>query len=152
MRELARTSPRVEVEIIGETEEGREILLVVIADEDGIASVESLKAATAALADPRQTDLTKAEEIIAHARPIYYINAAIHGDETGSPEMTMELAYRLAVSDQPMIQKIREQLVVLINPVSNPDGRDKVADWFYRYLKGKIMLAIQITGSWLLLR
>ncbi len=137
MRELARTSPRVEVEIIGETEEGREILLVVIADEDGIGSVESLKAATAALADPRQTDLTRAEEVIADARPIYYINAAIHGDETGSPEMAMELAYRLAVSDQPMIQQIREQLVVLINPVSNPDGRDKVADWFYRYLKGK---------------
>ncbi|HKO04451.1 MAG TPA: hypothetical protein VJW51_06865, partial [Candidatus Acidoferrales bacterium] len=41
------------------------------------------------------------------------------------------------VSEQPMIQRIREQLVVLINPVSNPDGRDKVVEWFYRYLKGK---------------
>jgi hypothetical protein len=49
----------------------------------------------------------------------------------------LELAYRLAVSERPMIRHIREQLVVLINPVSNPDGRDKVVDWFYRYLKGK---------------
>ena len=49
----------------------------------------------------------------------------------------LELAYRLAVSEQPMIQRIREKLVVLINPVSNPDGRDKVVEWFYRYLKGK---------------
>jgi hypothetical protein len=49
----------------------------------------------------------------------------------------LELAYRLAVSEQPMIRKIREQLVVLINPISNPDGRDKMVDWFYRYLKGK---------------
>ena len=49
----------------------------------------------------------------------------------------LELAYRLAVSEQPMIQRIREQLVVLINPISNPDGRDKMVDWFYRYLKGK---------------
>ena len=49
----------------------------------------------------------------------------------------LELAYRLAVSDQPMIQRIREKLVVLINPISNPDGRDKMVDWFYRYLKGK---------------
>jgi len=47
------------------------------------------------------------------------------------------LAYRLAVSEQPHIRRIREQLVVLINPVSNPDGRDKVVEWFYRYLKGK---------------
>ncbi len=36
-----------------------------------------------------------------------------------------------------MIRRIREQLVVLINPVSNPDGRDKVVEWFYRFLKGK---------------
>ena len=47
------------------------------------------------------------------------------------------MAYRLAVSEQPMIRRIREQLVVLINPVSNPDGRDKMVEWFYRYLKGK---------------
>jgi hypothetical protein len=49
----------------------------------------------------------------------------------------LELAYRLAVSEQPMIRRIRERLVVLINPVSNPDGRAKMADWFYRYLQGK---------------
>ncbi len=36
-----------------------------------------------------------------------------------------------------MIRRIREQVVVLINPISNPDGRDKMVDWFYRYLKGK---------------
>jgi len=137
MRELARTSPRVEVEVLGETEEGREILLVIVADEEGIGNLDELKAATVALADPRQTSQHEAEQIIVHSRPIYYINAAIHGDETGSPEMVMELAYRLAVSDQPMIRRIREELVVLINPVSNPDGRDKVADWFYRFLKGK---------------
>ena len=28
-------------------------------------------------------------------------------------------------------------MVVIINPVANPDGRDKQVDWFYRYLKGK---------------
>ncbi len=49
----------------------------------------------------------------------------------------MELAYRLAVSNQPMIEAIRKNVIVLINPVSEPDGRDKVVDWFYRYLKGK---------------
>ncbi len=69
--------------------------------------------------------------------PIYYFNAALHSDETGSTEAMLEMAYRLAVSEQPMIQRIRQNLVVLINPVSNPDGRDKMVEWFYRYLKGK---------------
>jgi len=78
---------------------------------------------------------------VASARPIYYFNAALHSDETGSTESVLELAYRLAVSEQPMIRRIRENLVVLINPVSNPDGRDKQVEWFYRYLKGKTELA-----------
>jgi hypothetical protein len=130
-------SPRVRVFTIGRSEEGRDILLVSIADEAGIRDLDRIKAATAALADPRVTDQAAAEKLIAGARPIYYLNAALHSDETGSTEAMLELAYRLAVSEQPMIRRIREQLVVLINPVSNPDGRDKVVDWFYRYLKGK---------------
>jgi hypothetical protein len=136
-RELARTSPRVRVDTIGKSEEGREILLVAVADEDGIRNMDHWKAATAALADPRATSPEAAEKIIETARPIYYFNAGLHSTETGSPEMVMELAYRLAVSDQPMIQQIRKNVVVLINPVSEPDGRDKTVDWFYRYLKGK---------------
>jgi Zinc carboxypeptidase len=136
-RALAAASPRVRAFTIGRSEEGREILMLAIADEAGIRDLDRLKAATAALADPRRTDPEAAEKLIASARPIYYFNAALHSDETGSTEAMIELAYRLAVSDQPMIRRIRENVVVLINPVSNPDGRDKVVDWFYRYLKGK---------------
>lgn len=136
-RALATASPRVRVFTAGKSEEGREILLLAIADEKGIASLEQLKAATAALADPRKTDFVAADKLISSSRPIYYFNAALHSDETGSTESVLELAYRLAVSEQPMIRHIRENLVVLINPVSNPDGRDKQVEWFYRYLKGK---------------
>jgi Zinc carboxypeptidase len=136
-RALASASPRVRVFTIGKSEEGREIVLLAIADEKGIAGLEQLKAATEALADPSKTDPAAAEKLIATARPMYYFNAALHSDETGSTESVLELAYRLAVSEQPMIRRIRENLVVLINPVSNPDGRDKQVEWFYRYLKGR---------------
>jgi hypothetical protein len=136
-RALAGSSPRVRLFTIGRSEEGRDIVLLAIADEAGIRALERLKAASAALADPRRTDEAAAEQLIARARPIYYFNAALHSDETGSTESVLELAYRLAVSEQPMIRRIRENLVVLINPVSNPDGRDKQVEWFYRYLKGK---------------
>ena len=136
-RKLAETSPRVRVETIGRSEEGRDILLVAVADEAGIRDLDKLKAATAALADPRKTPPEAAEALIASARPVFYFNAALHSTELGSAEMVMELAYRLAVSDQPMIKRIRENVLVLINPVSEPDGRDKQVDWFYRYLKGK---------------
>src|ERR1700692_2453516 len=136
-RALAAASPRVRVFTIGKSEEGRDIIMLAIADEAGIRDLDRLKAATAALADPRRTDDGAAAKLVSTARPIYYFNAALHSDETGSTEAMVELAYRLAVSEQPMIQRIREKLVVLINPISNPDGRDKMVDWFYRYLKGK---------------
>ena len=136
-RALASATPRVRVFTIGRSEEGREILMLAIADEAGIRDLDRLKAATAALADPRRIDPMAAEKIISTSRPIYYFNAALHSDETGSTEAMVELAYRLAVSEQPMIRRIREKLIVLINPISNPDGRDKMVDWFYRYLKGK---------------
>ncbi len=140
-RALAGSSPRVRLFTIGRSEEGRDIMLLAIADEGGIRELERLKAATAALADPRRTDLAAAAQLVSTARPIYYINAGLHSDETGSSEAVLELAYRLAVSEQPLIRRMRENLVVLINPVANPDGRDKQVEWFYRYLKGRTDLA-----------
>ena len=141
LRALAAASPRVKLFTIGRSEEGRDIVLAAIADEPGIQNLEQLKAATAALADPRRTDPAAAAALVQTARPFYYFNAALHSDETGSTEAVLELAYRLAVSEQPQIRRIRERLVVLINPVANPDGRDRQVDWFYRYLKGKKDLA-----------
>jgi hypothetical protein len=137
MRELDRISDRVHVEVIGNTEEGREILLVAIADEEGIRNLDALKKATADLADPRRTSPEQAEQIIKNARPMYFINCAIHADESVSPDMALELVYRLAVSETPMIQRIRKNLITLVNPVANPDGREKLVDWFNRFHKGK---------------
>jgi hypothetical protein len=136
-RALAAASPRVRLYTIGRSEEGRDIVLLAIADEAGIGDLARLKETTAVLGDPRRTDAEGARRLIATGRPIYYFNVGPHSDETGETESVLELAYRLAVSEQPMVRRIREHLVVLINPVSNPDGRDKQVEWFYKYLKGK---------------
>ena len=85
-RALAAASPRVRVFTIGHSEEGREILMIAVSDEAGHSRPGSHKAATAALADPRRTDQAAAEKLIRTARPIYYFNAALHSDETGSTE------------------------------------------------------------------
>ncbi len=136
-RALDAASPRVHVETIGRTEEGRDIILAAVADEEGVAQLARLREATALLADPRRCDEKCFERTLASARPIYYLNGGLHSTETGSPEMLMELAYRLAVSERPEMRAIRERLVVLINPVAEPDGRDRTVEWYYRYLKGK---------------
>ena len=45
----------------------------------------------------------------------------------------MELAYRLAVEDSPLVKQIRENVIVSITPVADPDGRDRYVDWYYKY-------------------
>jgi len=136
-RALAAASDRVRVESIGKSEEGREILLVSVGDAASLKQLDKLRDDMAALSDPRRTDEAAMERIVAATKPFYMLHGGLHSTETGSPEMLMELAYRLAVSEAPHIRAIRDRLVVLINPVAEPDGRDRAVDWFYRHLKGK---------------
>ena len=136
-RILADTSDRVRVEVIGRTEEGRDILLVIVGERDSLTKLDTAREAMAAIADPRRTDETAMEKIVQEHKPFYMLNGGLHSTETGSPEMLMELTYRLAVSEIPLIKTIRDAVVVLIIPVAEPDGRDRAVDWFYRHLKGK---------------
>ena len=63
-----------------------------------------------------------------------YKSGGLHSGETGPSEMLMELAYRLAVEDSPLVNTIRDNLIVSILPVLEPDGRDRYVDWYYRHL------------------
>jgi hypothetical protein len=128
MRAVADASPRVEVFSIGETEEGREMILVVISDEETIARLDDHKSMLARLGDPRVTSEAEADRIIRTAKPIYWATGAIHSGETGSPEMLMELAYRLAVSEDEFVRTIRDSAIVMITPVIEVDGRAKQVD------------------------
>ena len=132
-RALAAASPRVKVMTIGRTDEGRECLVVFIGSEDSIRNLEQHRRALAQLADPRQISEEKAQEIIGGTRPIYHLMAGLHSGETGPPEMLMELAYRLVVADSPLIRQIRDQVIVSLTPVAEPDGRDRYVEWYYRH-------------------
>lgn len=132
---LDAASPRVELRKIGTTEEGRDLSIVVIAAEATMRDLDHQRSNMARLADPRRTTAAEAAALIAQTKPVYYIDGGLHSPEMGSPEMLMELAYRLAVSDDPRIEKIRKDLIVVINPVAEPDGRDRQVDWYYRYTK-----------------
>jgi len=134
MRNLGEASPRVSVRTMGKTEEDRDMIEVVVADEATIADLERYRGYLNTLADPRGLADDEARGIIASAKPIYYIVAGLHSPETGPPEMVMELAYRLAVEDSPFIQAIRDNVIVVILPVAEPDGRDRMVD-AYRYKK-----------------
>ncbi len=130
-RELARTSPRVKVFVAREKSEmGKEQLLVIVSDEANLARLDRYKEITANLADPRNINDPEAQQLITEGKAIYWASGSIHSPETGSPEMLMELAYRLAVEETPFIQSIRRNVVVAITPTLEVDGRDMMVDLY----------------------
>ena len=133
-RALADASPRVAIRPIGRTDEGREMVVVTVASEATLAELERYRQDLARLADPRGLSADEARTVIARAKPVYVLMAGLHSGETGPPEMLMELAYRLAIEDGPLFERIRDNLIVALIPTVEPDGRDRYVDWYYRHL------------------
>jgi hypothetical protein len=131
-RLLEKSSSRVKVVTIGHSEEGREMIAVAIADEGLLKAQKENDARLAQLGDPRTIGLddAKAQQLIDQSYPVYYITGTIHSTETGAPTALMELAYRLAVDDSPYIKYIRSHMIVLITPVVEVDGRDRMVDLY----------------------
>ena len=128
IRALDAASPRVLSWSIGETEEGRDTLAVAVSDAETIRNLQAYKAMTAQLTDPRNLTDEQARNLIQTAKPIYWATGAIHSTERSSPEMLMELGYRLAISEGPFFQTIRDNLIFVFTPMTEVDGRDRQVD------------------------
>src|ERR1700683_783099 len=128
---LAQASPRAKFWKIGKSEEGRDQVLLAIADDNTIKDLDHHKSMLAQLSDPRKITEEQAQALIHTAKPIYWITSGIHSPETGGPEMLIELAYRLMIEETPFIQAIRDNVIVLITPVVETDGREKQVDSYY---------------------
>ncbi len=126
---LAAAAPlRVNRFSLGKSEEGREQIVVAISSEENIANLEQNRLALGRLADPRGLSATDRAALIKSTKPTYWLSGSIHSPETGSPEMLMELAYRLAVDESDFVKDIRANVITLITPVTEVDGRDREVD------------------------
>jgi hypothetical protein len=132
MKAIADAAPtRAKFWVIGQTEEGRDQIVLAIANEATIKNLESYKADLVALTDPRKTTEAQARQIISRAKPIYWLTSGVHSTERGGPEMLTELAYRLVVEESPFIRQIRDNVITFITPVVEVDGRERIVDTAY---------------------
>ena len=136
MRMLEKASPRVKVFSIGTTEEGREMIAVAVSSEANIAQIETNRSRLTKLADPRTIGMNddEADKLVAASVPVYYLTGTIHSTETGSPTALMELAYRLTVDESDYYKNIRNNLITLITPVVEVDGRNRMVDIYNWHL------------------
>ena len=130
-RALAAATPRVKIETIGKTDEGREIVVVWVSSDANIRNLQQNRDNLAKLADPRGIPDAAVKQLINTTKPHYHFMGGLHSSEVGPPEMLMELVYRLAVETSPFISQIRDNVYVSVSPVADADGRDRNVDQFY---------------------
>jgi len=117
--------------VIGQSEEGRDMIVLAISNEETIANLETYKGYLHALTDPRTTSETDARALIETAKPLYWVTSGLHSGERGGPEMLMELAYRLVVDESEFIREIRDNVITFITPVLEVDGRERMVDTYH---------------------
>ncbi|MFI5213536.1 MAG: M14 metallopeptidase family protein [Gemmatimonadales bacterium] len=125
---LAAASPKVRVDTLGPTTQGRPYLLVTISDPANLARRAELMANQRRLADPRGLSAADEARLVQAQPAVILINCSIHSTEIGASQMSMELAWRLA-TDSGFGAALRN-VVVLLVPSANPDGIDIVGDWY----------------------
>jgi hypothetical protein len=122
---LAEKSPRVKLFKMGETYEQRNQYYLVVTSEENHGKLENIRQSIATLADPRSLSAQEAQRIIASVPAVIWIGYGIHGDELSSVDASLQVVYQLAAGTDSATMRIMNQLVVCIDPMENPDGRER---------------------------
>lgn len=132
---VGENSRRVNVRDIGLTTEGRNMFIAEITDDASPSQIEQAMAHQQQIADPRLIkDKQQESELVNNAKVVVLINCNLHSTEIASSQMAMELLYDLATGTSPEIEEILKRTVIVLIPSANPDGLDKVIDWYERSL------------------
>jgi len=127
---LTTRSNLITMQQFGETYEHRPLMLAVITSPKNRAALDSIRANVAALTDPNATTQARANEIAKSTPAIAWLAFGVHGNESSSAEVSMEVAHTLLTD--PNSAPLLDNLVVLIDPLLNPDGRERYISWFIR--------------------
>jgi hypothetical protein len=122
---LGANSPRCKLIEYGKTHEGRALYYLVIASVANLNRLDSLKADLAKLADPRKVSKEEGDRLAATLPAVAWMAYVIHGDEMSGSDAAMAVAYHFAAGLDAEVTNLLDNLVVIIDPLMNPDGRDR---------------------------
>ena len=129
---LADAAPeRVQVVEYARSWQDRELIYVVLSSAENMARIEEIKAGMQRLTDPRQTSSDEAAAIIENQPPVTWLSYSVHGNEISPTDAAMLTAYHLLASrGDSRVPEIMDNTVVVIDPLQNPDGRDRFIHHF----------------------
>jgi len=129
-RMIAAAADRVRTEIIGTTEEGRVMRVLIISAPENLARLDAIRGDLALLADPQRTTPAQAGDVAARSPAAVFLSYSIHGNEPAGFEAVMWVAYQLLASDEPATLDILKNVVTILNPSANPDGHERFSVWY----------------------
>lgn len=121
---LADASPRARLIEYARTYEGRPLVVLAVSDLSTIARLDAFQEEHRLRLDPRQGGVP-AVEALAETKAVAWMAYGIHGDELSSTDTAAALATWLVAGIDERAQEMRENLLVLIDPCENPDGRNR---------------------------
>lgn len=122
---IAETSPLASLHQWGETHQGRTLYYLVITSEKNRARIEEIKSNLALLADPRKINDAEAENIIETSPGVACMMYSIHGNESSGTDASLQLTYQLTAGTDDVTKQLLDELVTIIYPMENPDGRER---------------------------
>ncbi|HEX8410806.1 MAG TPA: M14 metallopeptidase family protein [Thermoanaerobaculia bacterium] len=131
---LDQASPRVEIETLGKTTLGEEMIMAVISSEENIRNKEKIKESAKRLADPRGLSDADAERLVRDSKVVVLVTCNIHSTEIASSQMAMEWAHALATATDAETKRRLDNVVLLLVPSLNPDGQQMVVDYYKKYV------------------
>jgi hypothetical protein len=132
-QQLSSASDRVQMKTIGTTSMGRPMTLLFISSADNLDTLDRWRDISSTLARARVAE-ERAQQLAEEGRAVVWIDAGMHATERAPGQAMMTLAHRVATEESAEMQKIRENVVLLLMPMMNPDGLDIVENWYDRVL------------------
>ncbi len=128
---LAEAAPeRTKLVQYGSSYEGRSLNYLVISSPDNIAQLDTIVENNLRLADPRTLEQANADSLIENAPAVIWLAYCVHGNEISPSDAALLTAYHLLADKRAETKELLEKLVVVIDPLQNPDGRDRFVNVF----------------------
>ena len=131
--QLAASTDRVQMIEIGKSVMGRSMKLLFISSEENMKRLDNWKEISTKLARARVSE-EEARKLSYEGKAIVWIDGGMHATERAGAQMSPELAWRVASEESVEMKKIRDNVIMLLMPVMNPDGVDIVVDWYRQNL------------------
>ena len=132
-RMLARESDRVQCIDRGPTTLGNPFLELIITSPRNREKLETYRAHSLLLADPRGADTEAISRAVADGRAVCVQTMSAHASEIGAAQMAPLLAWELAAGDDAEILQVLDNVICILIPCFNPDGEIMIAEWYAKY-------------------